>query len=71
MQKQNKTFSVTLRSPSFSAKPKCNKTADSNVLEDVLELELLSAQRSFGSQKGRVQAILPLSPEHFSQSLKA
>lgn len=40
-------------------------------LKDVLESQLLSAQRGFRSQKGGVQTILPLSPGHFPQSLKA
>lgn len=40
-------------------------------LKDVLESELLSAQRGFRSQKGGVQTILPLTPDHSSQSLKA
>lgn len=40
-------------------------------LKDVLESKLLSAKRGFSSQKDELQTNLPLSPDHFSQSLKA
>lgn len=40
-------------------------------LKDVLESELLSAERGFSSQKDELQTNLLLSPNHFSESLKA